>query len=282
MAAESPRNRYAVFGHPIAHSLSPLIHPLFAQQFAIALSYEAIDAAPADFDAAVQRFFDHGGAGANVTLPHKAAAFALAERHTGAALRAGSANVLSRDMDGHLEAHNTDGSGLVRDLEMRQGIALDGRRVLLLGAGGAARGVLWNLLDAGVAELVIANRSPAGALALAAQTGDPRRVRACGWNELGELGAFELILHATAAGVLGVPLALPASLVAAGTCCYDLSYGAAARGFLAWTRQTGAAQAFDGLGMLVETAAESFERWHGMRPATDPVYAVLRGRHPLV
>lgn len=277
-----PTHRYAVFGHPIAHSLSPVIHPLFAAQFAITLSYEAIDAAPADFAAAVGHFFDQGGAGANVTLPHKAAAFALAERHTSAATRAGSANVLSRGMDGHLEAHNTDGSGLVRDLQTRQGIALDGLRVLLLGAGGAARGVAGNLLDAGVAELTIANRSPAGALALAAQLNGAAHVRACGWHALAELGAFDLILHATSAGVLGVALALPPSLASADTCCYDLSYGNAAQGFLAWARQAGVTHACDGLGMLVETAAESFERWHGVCPATDPVYATLRERHPLV
>jgi shikimate dehydrogenase len=282
MAAASPSNRYAVFGHPIAHSLSPVIHPLFARQFGITLSYGAIDAAPADFDSAVRRFFDQGGSGANVTLPHKAAASALAARHTQAATRAGSANVLSRGVDGELEAHNTDGSGLLRDLQTRQGIALDGRRVLLLGAGGAARGVAWNLLDAGAAELTIANRSPAGAVALATQLGGGSPVRACGWDALAELGAFDLILHATSAGVLGVALALPPSVVGAETCCYDLSYGAAAHGFLAWARQAGATHACDGLGMLVETAAESFERWHGVRPATDPVYASLRERHPLV
>jgi shikimate dehydrogenase len=278
MPADSPSTRYAVFGHPITHSLSPVIHPRFAHQFGIALSYQAIDAAPDDFAGAVRRFFDEGGTGANVTLPHKAAAFALADRHTEAAVRSGSANVLSRTIDGALEAHNTDGSGLLRDLQTRHGIALRGRRVLLLGAGGAARGVAWNLLDADVAVLSIANRSPAGARALATQLGAADRVRGCGWDELPNLGAFDLILHATSAGVLGVALALPSSLVHAETCCYDLSYGAAAHGFLGWGREAGAAHAFDGLGMLVETAAESFERWHGQRPDTDPVYAALRER----
>jgi shikimate dehydrogenase len=276
MSADSPATRYAVFGHPIAHSLSPRIHPLFAQQFGIALSYRAIDAAPADFRAAVGRFFAEGGAGANVTLPHKAAAFALADRHTEAAVRSASANVLSRTADGGLEAHNTDGSGLLRDLHARHRIALRERRVLLLGAGGAARGVAWNLLDAEVAELSIANRSPAGARALATQLGATDRVRGCGWSELAELGAFDLVLHATSAGVLGAALALPPSLVHTGTCCYDLSYGTAAHGFLGWARQAGAACALDGLGMLVETAADSFERWHGQRPDTGPVYAALR------
>lgn len=278
MPAISPFNRYAVFGHPIAHSLSPVIHPLFAQQFGIELSYRAIDAAPTGFADAVRAFFEDGGAGANVTLPHKAAAFALADRSTEAAVRAGSANVLSRLADGRVEAHNTDGSGLLRDLRARHRIAVRDRRVLLLGAGGAARGVAGHLLDAGAAELRIANRSPAAARALATHLGAADRVWAGGWDELAGLGAFDLIVHATSAGVLGAALTLPSSLVHAGSCCYDLSYGAAAHGFLDWARQAGAAHAYDGLGMLVETAAESFERWHGRRPDTDPVYAALRER----
>jgi shikimate dehydrogenase len=152
--------QFAVFGHPISHSLSPVIHQAFARQFGLQLEYTAIDAAPDEFAEAVQRFFAAGGQGANVTLPHKAAAFALAGKHSVQAIRVGSANVLTRLPDGSLAAHNTDGAGMVRDLTERHHVDLRGHDTLLLGAGGAAHGVAWNLLDAGVASLTIVNRSP--------------------------------------------------------------------------------------------------------------------------
>ncbi|MGN2253291.1 shikimate dehydrogenase [Frateuria sp. GZRe12] len=266
--------RYAVFGHPISHSLSPTIHRLFGEQCDITLEYTAIDVAPEAFADTVRRFLAHAH-GANVTLPHKAAAFALADEHSAAASRAGSANVLTRLADGRLAAHNTDGAGLVRDLTGRQQCALEGRRVLLLGAGGAARGVAWELLDAGVEELTIVNRTPDTASALAVALG-VTRARARYWQDLDELGSFDLIVHATSAGVLGQPLALPTSLATAQTVGYDLSYGSGAQSFLAWARAAGARAACDGLGMLVEQAADAFALWHGRRPETDPVYAHLR------
>ena len=267
---------FAVFGHPIAHSLSPRIQQAFARQFDIALEFRAIDVAPEDFATVVSSFFAAGGAGANVTLPHKAAAFALAAVRSAAATRAGTANVLTPQPDGTLAAHNADGAGLVRDLTARHGVDLRGRSALLLGAGGAARGVAWNLLDAGVRTLLIANRSPQAAERLAADTGDPRRVRACAWAQLATAGRYELIVNATSAGVLGQALALPPALVGAGTLAYDLSYGPAATGFLAWARAAGARGAIDGLGMLVETAAAGFALWHGRQPRTEPVYQALR------
>ena len=267
--------RYAVFGHPISHSLSPTIHRLFGEQCGITLEYRAIDVEPESFQDAVRRFLASGH-GANVTLPHKAAAFALADQRSAAASRAGSANVLSRLPDGRLAADNTDGAGLVRDLTERQRCALHGRRVLLLGAGGAARGVAWDLLDAGVEELTIANRTPDTAAALAGALG-VTRARARYWQDLAELGSFDLIVHATSAGVLGQPLSLPQGLVNPQTVGYDLSYGHGAQGFLDWVRAAGAQAACDGLGMLVEQAADAFALWHGQRPVTDPVYAHLRG-----
>jgi shikimate dehydrogenase len=270
--------QFAVFGHPIGHSLSPQIHRAFAQQCGIELSYRTIDAAPAGFAAAVQGFFADGGRGANVTLPHKAAAFALAHQRSTAASRAGTANVLTRLPDGRLAAHNTDGTGMLRDLAERHALVLRGRTVLLLGAGGAARGVAWNLLDAGAAALTIVNRSIAAADALVDAIGEPARVRVGDWDELSAIGACDLIVNATSAGVLGASLQLPPSLVAAEACCYDLSYGAAAGGFLAWAQAAGARHAFDGLGMLVETAADAFELWHGQRPSTETVYRALRQR----
>jgi shikimate dehydrogenase len=268
--------QFAVFGHPISHSLSPQIHRAFAQQFGIELDYRAIDAAPDDFAAAVQRFFGDGGRGANVTLPHKAAAFALANRHSEAATRVGSANVLTRLADGGLAAHNTDGDGLVRDLTERHDVDLRGHTALLLGAGGAARGVAWNLLDAGVDTLTIVNRSPNAADELADAIGVPARAHTRYWEDLADIGSYDLIVNATSAGVLGAALQLPFSLIGARALCYDLSYGAAAGSFLAWAQAAGARYAFDGLGMLLETAADAFELWHGQRPDTESVYQLLR------
>jgi shikimate dehydrogenase len=269
--------QYAVFGHPIGHSLSPRIHDAFAQQFGIELVYRTIDAAPDDFAAAVRRFFEEDHArGANVTLPHKAAAFVLADVRSPAAERSGSANVLTRLADGRLAAHNTDGAGMVRDIAERHRCDLRGHTALLLGAGGAARGVAWTLLDAGVQTLTIVNRSPEPADALADAIGEPARAHTRYWNDLADIGSYDLIVHATSAGVLGAPLSLPFSLVGARALCYDLSYGAAAAGFLAWARAAGARHAFDGLGMLVETAADAFELWHARRPDTEPVYRMLR------
>ena len=272
-------SQFAVFGHPIAHSLSPQIHQAFAQQFGIALDYRTIDAAPADFAEAVRRFFDEEeGRGANVTLPHKAAAFTLASERTQAALRVGTANVLTRLADGRLAAHNTDGAGMVRDLTDRHSIDLRGHDALMLGAGGAARGVAWSLLDAGVATLTIVNRSPDPADALADAIGEPARVHTRYWEDLGNIGSYDLIVNATSAGTLGQSLTLPFSLAASRALCYDLGYGKSAFGFLAWAQAAGARYAYDGLGMLVETAADAFELWHGKRPDTEPVYQSLRAR----
>ncbi|MBD8874531.1 shikimate dehydrogenase [Rhodanobacter sp. DHB23] len=268
--------QFAVFGHPIAHSLSPRIHQGFARQFGIALEYRTIDAAPEAFAEAVRAFFAAGGVGANVTLPHKGAAFALADERSVAATRAGTANVLTRLPDGRLAAHNTDGAGLVRDLTERHRADLRGHDALLLGAGGAARAVAWSLLDAGVQTLTIVNRTPETADALADAIGEPARVHTRYWDDLADLGSYDLILNATSAGVLGSGLKLPMSLVGARALCYDLAYGTAAIDFVAWAKAAGARHAWDGLGMLVEQAAEAFELWHGRRPDTEPVYQSLR------
>ncbi|WP_199097730.1 shikimate dehydrogenase [Dyella sp. ASV21] len=271
--------QFAVFGHPISHSLSPHIHQAFARQFGLELEYRTIDAAPAAFEAAVRQFFADGGRGANVTLPHKGAAFALAHESSEAARRAGSANVLTALADGRLAAHNTDGDGMVRDITERHSVDLRGHTALLLGAGGAAHGVAWALMDAGVETLTIVNRSPEAADALADAIGEPARAHTRYWEDLPGLGAFDLIVNATSAGVLGKSLELPFAIVGNRALCYDLSYGKAATDFLAWARTAGARYAFDGLGMLVETAADAFELWHGQRPDTDPVYAELRQQY---
>ena len=195
--------------------------------------------------------------------------------------RAGAVNTLTRFGEGHWRGDNTDGAGLIRDLTERHSLDLRERRGLILGAGGAARAAVFALLDAGVAELVIVNRSPERADELADAVGDPARVHTRYWKDLEACGNFGLIVNATSAGHNGAALELPFELVAPRALCYDLSYGIVASAFLAWARAARAAQALDGLGMLVEQAAEAFEIWHGVRPETDAVYAELRGELPL-
>lgn len=270
-----PASRYAVFGHPVAHSLSPRLHALFAEQTGIALEYAAIDAAPDAFEHALREFFAGGGHGANVTLPHKAAAFALADVHTPTAQRLGVANVLTRLPDGRIEADSNDGAGMIADLRGRHGS--DPRRsdVLLLGAGGAARAAAFALLDAGVASLTLANRTRERAQALAEALVEPRRVRVQGWDGLERCGAFGLIVNATSAGVRHAALTLPSSLLQGHTFAYDLGYGPAARPFVEWAQAAGCTAASDGLGMLVETAAASFERWHGVWPDVEAARRAL-------
>ena len=271
-------HRYAVFGHPVAHSLSPRIHAAFAQQTGIVLEYTAIDAAPHDFVAALDRFADDSGAGANVTLPLKEAAFAICAQTTDRARRAGAVNTLTRN-DGQWHGDNTDGAGLVRDLTGRHGLDLRARRALLLGAGGAARGVAPALLDAGISELIIVNRTAERADALADALGEPDRAHSRYWRDLGDLGDFSLIVNATSASRQDQgAFTLPFHLATPRTLAVDLNYGEAAIPFLAWARAAGCHDAVDGLGMLVEQAAEAFEHWHGVRPDTDPVYAALRDR----
>lgn len=269
--------RYAVFGHPVVHSLSPRIHAAFGTQLGIPMQYAAIDAAPEAFDSALAAFAEAGGRGANVTLPHKERALALCSSASERARRAGAANTLTR-RNGQWEAENTDGIGLVHDLTERRRLDLRGRRVLLLGAGGAARGVAPALLDAGIGELWVVNRTAERADALADALGEPGRVHTRYWTDLGNLGAFDMIINATSAGRGGGAMSLPMSLTTSRTLAVDLSYGEAAVPFLAWARASGCEHAIDGIGMLVEQAAESFALWHGKRPDTDPVFAALTAR----
>ena len=267
--------RYAVIGHPVAHSLSPRIHAAFARQTGIALDYSAIDAE--DFEAALRAFADSGGVGANVTLPHKQRAAAACSVLSPRARRVGAVNTLIRRSDGW-HGDNTDGPGLVRDLTGRHRLDLRGRRTLLIGAGGGARGVAADLLDAGIGELYIVNRTPEHADALADALGEPGRVHPRYFDDLPAFGEFDLILNATSAAREGAFPSLPMSMVGARTTAVDLSYGEGAIAFLSWARAAGCHDAIDGLGMLVEQAAQSFELWHGVRPETDAIYAELRER----
>ncbi len=276
-------DRYAVFGHPIQHSRSPFIHAAFAAQTGQDLTYEAIDATPEAFAETVRGFFAAGGHGANVTVPHKEAALALAHTASERAQRAGAANTLRREADGTLYADNTDGVGLLRDLTRRWGVAVSGRRVVLLGAGGAARGVLEPLLAQLPAQLVIANRTAARAEALVrlAQAWDTARhveLVGGGWEALAQTPAAHLVINATSASLAGETLPLPSGLIGPGTAVYDMMYGAEPTPFLRQAQALGAARTIDGLGMLVEQAAESFWLWRGVRPDTEPVYRQLRAQ----
>lgn len=266
------RKRYALFGHPVAHSLSPWIHAAFARQTGIDADYAAIDAP--DFAAALAAF---DGDGANVTLPHKQRAVAACASLGERARRAGVVNTLSRRAGGW-HGDNTDGVGLIRDLTGRLRLDLRKRRTLLLGAGGAARGVAPALLDAGIGDLFVVNRTPERADALADALGEPTRVRTRYFGDLATLGEFDLIVNATSATRGGALPELPMALVGPRTTAVDLNYGEAAVEFLAWARAAGGREAIDGLGTLVEQAAESFRLWHGVQPDTDPVYAELRAR----
>jgi len=267
--------RYALIGHPVAHSLSPRIHAAFGAQCGIALEYGLIDVAPEGFDAAVAAFARGGGAGLNVTLPHKEAARAQCATLSERARRCGAVNTLIRGSNGW-HGDNTDGAGLVHDLTERHRLDLRARKVLLLGAGGAAHGVAPALLDAGIESLWIVNRSPDRADALSDRLGEPGRVHTRYWDDLANLGVFDMIVNATSAGRSASAMALPSSLATERTLAVDLSYGEAAIAFLSWARSQDCETALDGLGMLVEQAAEAFRLWHGQAPDTDPIYSELR------
>lgn len=267
--------RFAVFGQPIAHSLSPRIHRSFARACGIDLRYEAVEVAATAFDACLAQFHADGGRGANVTLPLKEQAARICRELAPQARLSGAVNTLVRRADGWL-GDNTDGVGLCRDLEANLGVRLAGRRVLLLGAGGAARGIVPALFDAGVAELVVANRSPARAIALAFDLAACGPIDACALETLAAAGRFSILINATSAARQGEALVLPTSLPGPGAVAYDLSYGLVARPFLSWAEAAGIRSVSDGLGMLVEQAAESFRLWHGVRPATGDLLARLR------
>ena len=281
-------DRYAVFGNPVGHSLSPRIHALFAAQTGQDIDYQAILAAPDGFVAAVGAFLAAGGGparGANVTVPFKEDAFHLTARRTPRAEAAGAVNTLSFEADAII-GDNTDGAGLVRELKNNLDCDPAGRRILLLGAGGAARGVILPLLRENPAELVIANRTEASAVRLALEFG---RLPGCadgvkpeGIGFAGLAGrTFDLVINATSAGLSGAELPLPAGCVPTGTSvfapgciAYEMVYGRETP-FMNQARATGARVA-DGLGMLVEQAAEAFFVWRGVRPRTAPVLAALR------
>ena len=264
-------DRYCVIGNPIAHSKSPVIHAAFAAQTGHVLTYVR-ELAPLDgFDGRVRGLIAAGVLGANVTVPFKLDAARIATRLSARAQAAGAVNTLSF-IDGEIVGDNTDGPGLVADIVRNAGVDLMGKRVLLLGAGGAARGVVLPLLDAGAAAIVVANRTRATADALVATFADAR-VTACEYADIA--GAFDVVVNATSASLAGELAPVPSAAFGAGTLAYDLMYAAAPTPFMLFAASHGA-QVRDGLGMLVEQAAEAFAVWRGVRPDTAPIFSLLR------
>lgn len=268
-------DRYAVMGNPIAHSKSPKIHALFAQQTQQQLTYEALLVPLDGFADAVAAFRASGGKGLNITVPFKQEAWALAAEHTQRAERAGAVNTLWFRDDGTMLADTTDGVGLVRDLTRNHGIVLTGKRILILGAGGAVRGVLEPILAERPATVVISNRTASKADELASLFGDMGSISGCGFEALAGQ-QFDLVINGTAASLEGEVPPLPDDLLAPNASCYDMMYGATPTPFQRWATAHGAACSLDGLGMLVEQAAEAFALWRGVRPETGAVIIALR------
>jgi shikimate dehydrogenase len=269
------KDRYAVFGNPIKHSKSPLIHAMFAQQCSQQMLYRAVRVELDGFAQAASNFFNGGGAGLNVTVPFKREAFEFANRLSERAARAGAVNTLTRALDGVIEGDNTDGIGLVRDLIANLGWAVQGLRVLLIGAGGAARGVLEPLLQECPKELLVVNRTGGRAAQLAVEFADVGPLEGGAYDLIGAR-QFDLVINATSAGLSGDMPELPGSLLTERSCCYDMVYGSEPTPFMRWSAFHAAWAVADGLGMLVEQAAESFYIWRGVRPETGPVINELR------
>jgi shikimate dehydrogenase len=268
-------DRYAVFGNPIAHSLSPLIHSSFAEQTGQDINYQRQLVVPDQFDCAARGFFGSGGLGLNITVPFKLEAYRFADQLSVGARRAGAVNTLLCQQDGLVLGDNTDGIGLVRDITNNLDYSLQGRRVLVLGAGGAVRGVLAPLLLQQPGQLVIANRTSAKAQQLALAFGAQGSVIGLGYEALQDV-SFDLVINGTSASLVGKMPDLPEGVLAPHALVLDMVYGAEPTPFMNWASARGAARVADGLGMLVEQAAESFYLWRGVMPRTVPVIRSVR------
>ena len=274
---ESAPDRYAVIGFPIKHSWSPFIHGMFAKQTGQNLTYSRLEVAPENFEKEIAAFFDSGGKGMNVTVPHKQAASAMARFRTPRAEIAGAVNTLAMQ-EGGLLGDNTDGAGLLTDLNRNLSMQIDGTRILLLGAGGAARGVLGPLLGGAPEYLEIANRDGNRALQLAQEFKLLGSVKGCGFDGISTSGTFDLIVNATSASLQDTIPPIPPSVIGPATLCYDMAYGKGDTAFTRWAKNAGAGRAETGWGMLVEQAAESFFLWRGVKPDTKPVLEAVKSQ----
>jgi len=274
-------DRYAVIGYPVQHSFSPFIHGMFAKETKQNITYRLLELPPEQLSNGVLDFFADGGKGLNVTIPHKQAVAALCKYRTPRAEIAGAVNTLALQNDDELLGDNTDGVGLVTDLLHNLHLTLRERRILLLGAGGAVRGVLGPLLEQTPALLHIVNRNPAKAHALVGEFGRLGAMVAGGFEDV-RAEPYDLIVNATAASLQGIVPPIAAAAVSAKTTCYDMAYGKENTPFVRWAKEHGAARAELGWGMLVEQAAESFYLWRGVRPDTKPVLAAVRSPIPIV
>ncbi len=270
--SDEPANidRYGVIGYPVSHSRSPVIHQLFALQTGQQIRYELLQVGPEKLEQAVRQFQRTGGKGLNVTVPHKTAVARLCDQLSERAEQAGAVNTLAFQ-DGEIFGDNTDGIGLIRDLELNLGFAPTGRRILILGAGGATLGIVGPLLARHPAALVLANRTRSRADAIVERLGGHRVLRACPFDSVPTDEPYHLVINATSAGLKGETPPYPDAAVSQRTLCYDLSYSAKPTPFTLWARAQDADAAVMGWGMLVEQAAESFHLWRGVRPDTAPV-----------
>ncbi len=271
---EGVTDRYGVMGYPVSHSRSPVIHRLFALQTNQDLQYELLQVAPDKLESAVSQFGRTGGRGLNITVPHKTEVARLVDDISERASTAGAVNTLVFREDS-LFGDNTDGVGLMRDLQVNQGIQLKSANILILGAGGATRGIVSPLLEAEPATIMIANRTFPKARALADYFSSQGPVNACRFQDVRSLPIYDLVINATSASVKGEMPPYPAEAIHPNTCCYDLSYGASPTPFSIWAAEHGAAKSMMGWGMLVEQAAESFHIWRGVRPDTVSVLRQL-------
>jgi len=270
-------DKYAVIGNPINHSKSPEIHHMFAQQAEDEIMYEALLSPIDEFEETVEAFRKGGGMGLNVTVPFKQKAWELADELSDYAKRAGAVNTLVFHQDGTIYGTNTDGIGMVRDLVENNGSLIQDKRILILGAGGAVRGVLQPLLMQMPSQIFIANRTPERATELANDMQDLRENCALAGGGFKDIaGEYDLIINGTAASLQGIMPPIPTSCLADGVHCYDMMYGGRPTAFEFWCEDNGAAKVMNGLGMLVEQAAESFSIWRGKMPATKPVLEALQ------
>ena len=263
-------DRYGVMGYPVSHSRSPVIHRLFALQTGQEIQYELLQVSPEKLETAIRQFQRTGGKGLNITVPHKQAVTRLVEQMSERASTAGAVNTLTF-REGEILGDNTDGFGLLRDLVVNLGLTIEGSNILILGAGGATRGIVGPLLEMEPVSLRIANRTLDKAEALVDRFDDAGPVSACSFDAVPVDDRYDLVINATSAGLQGDTPPYPAAAVSRKTVCYDLSYGLRPTPFSVWARDIGAIRSVMGWGMLVEQAAESFRIWRDVRPDTAPV-----------